>query len=133
MKKTKRNRPLTGRLKLKAEAIAKKKHALHQKTLFDLESRLKDKDFYKHVATETEYNVDAGGGHYIKGEVDVYAIYEGLKGNYLLLFEVKATHTAKNYHHARDQLDKAELLFADSAYRILKFYVTPKKIKYYRR
>ena len=58
----------------------------------------------------------------IKGEIDLEALTEVEYDDYLVLVEFKTTNNRKNRKKAYKQLNRHELLFAKSAYRVFKIY-----------
>ena len=108
------------------------KFKLHEKTIDELVLRLsntKNSDgtlTYDYINSRREYTIGLE-----RGEVDVYAVttVNGLK--YYYVFEIKATNSQKNRNKARKQLSKDKRFFLqEGAYRVLKFYVTPKFMRY---
>jgi hypothetical protein len=59
------------------------------------------------------------------GEIDLLAVKEGGKRDYLLLFEIKGGHYSRR--KAESQLLKEEIYFSDVFDRIFKFYVHKSK------
>lgn len=101
------------------------KGGIHAKTIDKLVNRLKRDGNYDEIVKNHEYKVDVGAGHYIQGEIDVYAIKHTENETYLLFFEIKSNGRRRLYNKALSQLDKHNLVFADNNTRTFSFYITP--------
>ena len=101
------------------------KGGIHTKTIDKLVNRLKRDGNYDEIIKNQNYNIEVGHGHCVQGEIDVYATKHTANENYILFFEIKSNSKRRLYNKALSQLDKHNLVFADSNTRTFMFYITP--------
>lgn len=95
---------------------------IHDEILNDLEQRILKSGKYAYCYKNMNYYSDKG---LLMGEIDMLAVKEGGKRDYLLLFEIKGgLHCRRK---AESQLLKEEIYFSDVFDRIFKFYVHKNK------
>jgi len=123
----------------KAHDIRRRKKSLHDRTVNNLETRLKNtldiegNPMYDKIEKEIEF-IRPYKEYQIAGEIDLYATRMGCNGRkYLYLFEIKSWNNPKNKGKAHLQLDREENIIGQYNERVLKFFVTPKKIEWYRK
>lgn len=105
--------------------MVKADKGIHAQTINKLVERLM-KDFdYDEIVKNREYKIDVGEGHYVQGEIDVYAVKRTANETYLLFFEIKSNDRIRLYNKALSQLEKHNLVYADNNTRTFMFYITP--------
>ncbi len=98
--------------------LQKMKRKAHNRIIFGMEKRLQQSPVnYDHIIRNRDYGPDSAS----IGEIDLFAI----KGNRMLIFEMKSNDRLPNYIHAVEQLSRSEAYF--NKYRVYSFYVTPNR------
>lgn len=119
--------------------LRRRSKSLHDRTVDNLEMRLRNtKDYegnpmYDKIGKEVEF-IRPHEEYQTAGEIDLYATRLGNNGEkYLYLFEIKSFDKYKLRTKAHFQLNREEDILAQRDERVLKFYVTPGNIKWYRK